>query len=51
MERSVRIVGVRGSSRIVEEVAMARGRVNWEEVKRHGVVPVRLLGEIVRVMA
>lgn len=31
-------------------VEIARGSVDCEEVKRHVAVPVRLLGEIVRVM-
>ena len=30
---------------------MAEGRVDWKDGRRQGVVPIRLLGEIVRVIA
>ena len=43
--------GVRGSKQIVAEVDTARGSVSWLDGRRHGVVPERLLGDIVRVMA
>lgn len=33
------------------DVEMANGRVSWGEENRQGVVPVRLLGEMVRVIA
>lgn len=32
-------------------VAMARGRVNWGEENRQGVTPVKLFGDMVRVIA
>lgn len=45
------MAGVSGRRVIVAVVAMARGRVDWEEGSRQGVVPVKLFGNIVRVMA
>lgn len=45
------MAGVRGRSRMVREVKMARGIVSCRGGSRHGVVPVRLLGEAVSVMA
>lgn len=45
------MVGVRGSRSRVPIVDRARGRVDCKEGRRHGVVPARLLGEIVRAMA
>lgn len=45
------MAGVRGRRQIVIAVEVAKGKVNWVEGRRHGVVPVRLLGEMVRVIA
>jgi len=42
---------VRGSSSRVPAVEMAKGRVIWGEGSRQGAVPVRLLGDAVRVIA
>lgn len=44
-------MGVRGSSSKVAVVEMARGRVFCDDGKRHGVMPVVLLGDIVKAMA
>lgn len=43
--------GVKGRSRSVARVEMARGSVSWEDCSRQGVVPVKLLGDMVRVIA
>lgn len=43
--------GVRGRSRIEETAIIAVMRVGWVVWVRQGVVPVRLLGAVVRVMA
>lgn len=45
------MAGVRGRREMVIVVRMVSGRVSWVEGRRQGVVPVRLLGEMVRVMA
>ena len=45
------MAGASGRRQIVAEVEMARGRVSREDGRRQGVVPARLLGDIVRVMA
>ena len=45
------MVGVRGRRRRVPTVVRARGRVDCREGSRQGVVPARLLGEIVRAIA
>lgn len=45
------MAGVVGSRARVRVVVMARGMVSWWEGRRHGVVPFRLLGDIVRVIA
>lgn len=42
--------GVRGSRRVARVVEMARGIVGYDEWRRQGVVPVRLFGDIVRVI-
>lgn len=48
---SASAAGVSGRRQIVAEVEMARGRVTWEGKRRQGVVPARLLGDMVRVIA
>lgn len=45
------MAGVRGSSDRVVMVERAIGIVNCEGRRRHGVVPARLLGDIVSVIA
>lgn len=44
-------MGVSGSSEIVAVVRMASGSVSCRDGRRHGVVPVTLLGDMVSVMA
>lgn len=43
--------GARGSRRVESSVVVAVGAEVWLEVSRQGVVFVRLLGEMVRVIA
>lgn len=45
------MAGVRGRRETVIMVARARGRVSCVDGRRQGVVPVKLLGDIVRVIA
>ena len=45
------MAGVSGRRQIVIEMVTAEGRVDCRDVRRQGVVPVRLLGEIVSVIA
>lgn len=45
------MAGVKGRRRMVAEVEIARGRLSCGVWKRQGAVPVRLLGNIVRVIA
>lgn len=45
------IPGVKGSRRAAAAVAVAVGSVAWGEGSRQGVVPARVLGDIVRVIA
>lgn len=45
------MAGVRGRSRRVAMVEKARGIESCVDGSRHGVVPVRLLGDIVSVIA
>lgn len=49
--RIERIPGVRGRRHIVRIDEIARGRVVWGVYVRHGVVPVVVLGDIVKVAA
>lgn len=51
MVRSAVMAGVRGRRETVIIVAMATGKVCCVDGSRQGVVPVRLLGDIVRVIA
>lgn len=51
MVRIVVRAGVSGRRQMVAEVAVANGIVWWFGVRRHGVVPARLLGDIVSVIA
>lgn len=50
MRRAI-AAGVRGRREIVAVVEMAKGRESWEDGNRQGVVPVKLLGNIVKVIA
>lgn len=45
------MAGVRGRREIVIMVVRARGRVSCVDGRRQGVVPVKLFGDIVRVIA
>lgn len=45
------MAGVRGRRVRVDVVVRASGSVSWADGRRQGVVPVRLLGDIVNVMA
>lgn len=45
------IAGVMGSRRMVIVVAIAKGRVCCKGESRQGAVPVKLFGDIVRVIA
>lgn len=49
--RTAAIAGVRGSRSVVAEAEAASGRECCVWGRRQGVVPVRLFGDIVRVMA
>lgn len=51
MLKSVRIPGVMGRRRIEEAAMVAVIMFGWVVWVRHGRVPVKLLGAIVRVMA
>ena len=51
MVRMVVRAGVSGRRQMVADVTVASGIVWWFGVRRQGVVPARLLGEIVSVMA
>ena len=43
--------GVKGRRARVATRDVATGRVSWREGRRHAAVPVKLLGDIVRVIA
>lgn len=45
------MAGVRGKRETVIMVTMARGKVSCVDGSRQGVVPAKLLGDIVKVMA
>lgn len=45
------MAGVRGRRRREVVAAIARGRVDWVEGSRHGVIPAVLLGDVVKVIA
>ncbi len=49
--RSESTAGVSGKSVRVAIEAIARGSVSWDVGSRQGVVPIRLFGDIVRVIA
>ena len=51
MVRIVARAGVSGRRQMVAEVTVASGMVWWLVVRRHGVVPAKLLGDIVSVIA
>ena len=51
MTRSATAAGANGRRRVVAAVETARGRVNWGVENRQGVMPMRLLGNMVRVIA
>ena len=51
MVRMVVRAGVRGRRQMVADTKVASGMVRWFGVRRQGVVPARLLGDIVSVMA
>ena len=45
------MAGISGRREIAAVAEMARGRVSREEVSRQGALPVKVLGEAVRVIA
>lgn len=45
------MVGVSGRSVVVAMIERVSGNVIWDDWRRQGVVPARLLGNIVRAMA
>lgn len=44
------MAGVRGRRERAVVVVAARGRISWKEGRRQGVLPVRVLGDMVRVI-